>query len=87
MWVKNDKMRQNLGNFWPYIDFQGGSEFSRASEGPQNGGKMTGMGIPEFIDINGPAPMPKNDAIGQIVTWGCRSPPISRLNKSRHIEA
>ena len=29
------------------------------SEGPQNGGKTTGMDIPELRDINGPALMPK----------------------------
>ena len=38
------------------------------SEGPQNGGKTTGMDIPELRDINGPAAMPKNGAVGQIVT-------------------
>ena len=51
------------------------SKFSWASEGPQNGGKTTGMDIPEFRDINGLAPTPKNGAIGQIVTWGVDPPP------------
>ena len=32
---------------------------------------MTGMDILEFRDINGPAPMSKNGAIGRIVAWGC----------------
>ena len=39
-----------------FVDFPGGSEFTRASGGPQNGGKMTGMDILEFTDINGPDP-------------------------------
>ena len=47
-------MRQNVAtNYWS-IDFPGGSEFSPSSEGLQNGGKMTGMDILEFRDINGP---------------------------------
>ena len=45
-------------------DLPGGSEFTQASEGPQNGGKMTGMGILEFRDINGQAPMPEYSTIG-----------------------
>ena len=45
------------------------------SEGPQNGSKTTGMDITKFREINGPAPMPKNGAIGQIVTWGVDPPP------------
>ena len=44
---------------WRSNAFQGGSTFSQASEGPQNGGKTTGMDIPEFRDINGPVLMPK----------------------------
>ena len=52
-----------------------GYKLFRASEGSQNGGKTTRMDIPEFRDINGPNPMPKNGAIGQIVTCGCESPP------------
>ena len=44
--------------------FQGGSDFTRATERPQNGGKMTGMDILEFRDINGPAPMPNYGTIG-----------------------
>ena len=51
------------------IDFPGLSEFNRASEGPQNGGKMTGMDILQFRDINGPDPMPKYGAICSI---GCQ---------------
>ena len=45
------------------IAFPGMSEFNRASEGPQNGGKMTGMDVLEFRDINGSDPMPKYGAI------------------------
>ena len=41
-------MRQNVAK----IDFPWGSEFIGASGGPQNGGKMTGMDILEFRDIN-----------------------------------
>ena len=52
------KMCQNSATYWPSNNFPGGSIFSRVSEGPQNGGKTTGMDIPEFRDINGPAPMP-----------------------------
>ena len=56
------------------------------SEGPQNGGQMIGMDILEFRDINQPAVMPKYGVIGQIVTWGCESPPppcsIFMFNKS-----
>ena len=37
-------------------DFPGGSELTRASEGPQNGSKMTRMDILEFRDINGSDP-------------------------------
>ena len=44
------------------IDFPGLSKFNRASEGPQNGGKMTGMDVLEFRDINGEDPMPKYGA-------------------------
>ena len=69
------KLCQNSEIFWRSNDFPGGSKISWASEGPQKGGKTTGMDIPEFRDINGPAPMPKNDIIGQIVAWGCKSPP------------
>ena len=47
------KIWKNLGNFWRSSNFQGGSEFTRASEGPQNVGKMTGMDVLEFRDING----------------------------------
>ena len=54
-----------------------GSEFTRASEGPQNGGKMTGMDVLEFKDINGPDPMPKYGAIWPIGSMGGISPPAS----------
>ena len=50
---------QKLENFRLSIDFTGGSEYTRASEGPQNGGKMTRMDILEFRDINGPDPYNK----------------------------
>ena len=36
-------MGQNVANICRSIDFLGGSKFTRASGGPQNGGKMTGM--------------------------------------------
>ena len=62
------KMCQNSEFFWQSNDFPRGSKFSRASEGPQNGSKATGMDIPVFRDINGPAPIPKNGAISQFVT-------------------
>ena len=45
-----------------------GSEFTRASEGNQNGGKITGLDLLEFRDIDGPDPMPKYGAIWSI---GC----------------
>ena len=64
------KIWKNLGNFWRSSDFQGGSEFTRASEGPQNGGKMTGMDVLEFRDINGPDPMPKYGTIWSIGARG-----------------
>ena len=62
--MKNAKMRKNLATVWQSTNFPGKSQFTRASEGPQNSGKMTGMVILEFRDINGPAPMPKYGAIG-----------------------
>ena len=37
-----------------------GSEFTQAFGGPQNGGKMTGIDIREFGDINEPDPYSKN---------------------------
>ena len=49
-------MRQNMANNFRSIDFPRGSEFTWAPEGPQNGGKMTGMDILEFRDINGRDP-------------------------------
>ena len=49
-------MHQNLEKCWRSSELPGGSEFTRASEEPQNGGKMTGMDILEFRDINGPDP-------------------------------
>ena len=48
------KIWEKLVKFWQSRDFQGGSEFIWASEGPQNGGKMAGMDILEFRDINEP---------------------------------
>ena len=48
-------------------NFPGLSKFNGASEGPQNGGKMTGMDLPEFIDINGADPKPgRSGAMGEI---------------------
>ena len=44
------------GNNLRSNNFPGGSEFTWASEAPQNGGKMNEMDILEFRDINGPAP-------------------------------
>ena len=41
---------------WWSNDFLGGSEFTRVSDRAQKGGKMTGMDILEFRDINGPDP-------------------------------
>ena len=40
-----------------------------------NGGKMTGMDLLEFIDINGPDPMPKYGAIWAIGYKGWIPPP------------
>ena len=73
------KNESNYVKIWKNV---GGLKISWAPEGPQKGGKTTGMDIPEFRDINGPAPMLKNGTIGQIVTWGCGSPPpgIFRLS-------
>ena len=51
------------------------SEFTRASERPQNGGKMTVMDLLEFRNINGPDPMPKYGAIWSIGSRGGISPP------------
>ena len=45
--------------------------------GPQNGGKMTGMDILEFIDINGPAPMPKYGTILPFDCWGGGTLPVN----------
>ena len=53
------KMCQNVANICRSIGFLGGSEFTRASGGPQNGGEMTGMDILEFRDINGQDPYNK----------------------------
>ena len=58
-WVKNAKMSQNVATIFRSINFPGGSEFTWLSGGPQNGGKMTGMDILEFRDINGPDPYNK----------------------------
>ena len=71
------KLCQNSEFFWRTNDFPGGSKIYWASEGPQKGGKTPGMDIPEFRDINGPTPMPKNDIIGQIVAWGVDPSPVS----------
>ena len=73
------KIWKNLENFWRSNDFQVGSDFTRASEGPQNGGKMTGIDLLEFKDINGPDPMPK---YGQFGRW-VESPStgLFRVNK------
>ena len=68
-------MRKNLETKWQSTNFQGGSEFTRASEGPQNGGKMTGMDLLEFRDIKGPDPMPKYGAIWLIGSRGGIPPP------------
>ena len=60
-------------------DLPGGSEFTQASEGPQNGGKMTGMDLLEFRDINGP----KNGAIWSIGCQGWIAPAgLFRVNYS-----
>ena len=61
------------------IDFPGMSEFNRASEGPQNGGKMTGIDLLEFRDINGPDSMPKYGAILSIKYQGWTPPPPQPL--------
>ena len=65
-------------------NFPGGSEFTRASEGHQNGGKMTGMDVLEFRDINGPNLMPKYGAIWSIGSRGGISPPPASLGLSRY---
>ena len=49
----------HLITIWRYNDLPEGSEITRASEGPQNGGKMNGMDKLEFTDINWPPLMPK----------------------------
>ena len=67
IWRKSEKR-------WGASVFQGGSEFTWASEGPQNGGKMTGMDLLEFRDINGPYPMPKMVQFGRAGAW-CGFPP------------
>ena len=76
------KIWNKLEKCWRSSDFPGGSEFTRASEGPQNGGKMTGMDVLEFRDINGPDPMPKYGAIWSIGSRGGISPPpgLFRVN-------
>ena len=68
------KIPHNPATFGQTNDFPGGSKISQASERPQNGGKMTGMDIPEIKDINRPALMPKNGAIGQILPGGVNPP-------------
>ena len=40
---------------WRSIDFPGVSTITRASDCPQNGGKMTGMHKLEFRDMKHPA--------------------------------
>ena len=52
-------MRQNVsecGKNLSVHQLPGCSEFTPASGGPQKGGKMTGMDILEFRDIDGPDP-------------------------------
>ena len=51
--------KKDIAKICRSINFLGGSEFTRAPGGPQNGGKMTGMEILEFRDINGPDPYNK----------------------------
>ena len=48
------KICPNVAKICRSIDFPGVSEFTRASGGPQKGGKMTGMEILEFRDIKQP---------------------------------
>ena len=63
-------MRQNLVKTYWSIGFAGRSEFSRSSEGPLQGAKMTVMNILEFRDMNGPAPMPKSGVMrSNMVQW------------------
>jgi len=50
------KICPNAAKICRSIDFLGVSEFTRASGGPQKGGKMTGTDILEFRDINGQDP-------------------------------
>ena len=49
---------------WWSNDFPGESEFTWVSDRAKKGGKMTGMDILEFRDIDWPALIPKNGAIG-----------------------
>ena len=72
-----------IGNMLAVHRLPRGSEFTRASEGPQNGGKMTGMDVLEFRDINGPDPMPKYGAIWSIgcLVWISPPPGIFRVKK------
>ena len=58
------KIHQNSEIFWRSNAFPGGSKLSRLSEEHKKGGKTTGTDLPEFRDINGPDPMPKNGEIG-----------------------
>ena len=44
-----------------------GSDFTGASEGPENGGKTIRMDLLEFRDDDRPDPMPKYGAIWYIV--------------------
>ena len=75
-------MRQNLSNRSNNFPARG-SEFIWASEGPQNGGKMTGMDILEFRDINSLALMPKYGEIWSNRRWGWIPPHIGifRVNE------
>ena len=61
---KGVKMWQNSATFWRSNNFPGVSTFSPASEGPQNGGKLTRMDILEFRCINGPGLIWRN-----LVDW------------------
>ena len=53
---QNAKTGQKLAKLWQTIDLPGVSEFDRESEESLQGARLTGMGILEFKDINGPAP-------------------------------
>ena len=85
-------MRQNLkkdGIFCGPATSQGGQNLPGHPRDLENCGKMTGMDLLEFRDINGPDPMPKYGAIWSIgcLVWISPPPGIFRVKVKKMMKA